>query len=203
MRLNQARIPPVPQDQWTEEQREIMAPMVSGKGLGGQATNIFTTFLNHPKLMKKWLVFANYALFKSTLPARDRELAILRIGWLCQSGYEFGQHVLIARQSGINDAEIERLKTGHEAPGWSDADRAVLRATDELHNDAFITDATFALLTRCYSTEQIMDLVFVVGNYTLVSMALNTLGVQFDASIEGLWPNRSEESQKAISAATE
>ena len=203
MRLGKPRVPPVPQAQWTDEQREIMAPMVSGKGLGGQATNIFTTFLNHPKLMKRWLVFANYVLFKSTLTARDRELAILRVGWLCQSGYEFGQHVLIARQAGISDAEIERLKSGHEAPGWSDTDRAILKSTDELHDDAFIADATYALLMRCYSTEQIMDLVFVVGNYTLVSMALNTLGVQLDASIEGLWPNRSEESQQAISAATE
>ncbi|MGH9887499.1 MAG: carboxymuconolactone decarboxylase family protein [bacterium] len=183
----------MPQAQWTDEQREIMAPMLNGKGLGGQATNIFTTLLNHPRLMKRWMVFANYVLFKSTLPARDRELAILRIGWLCQAGYEFGQHVLIARQAGISDAEIERLKVGHEAPGWSDVDRTVLTATDELHSDAFVSDATYAQLTQFYSIEQIMDLVFAVGNYTLVSMALNTLGVQLDASIEALWPRSSEE----------
>ena len=192
MRLEKPRIQPVPQAEWTDEQREIMAPMLSGKGLGGQAVNIFTTLLNHPKLMKRWLVFANYVLYKSTLAARDRELAILRVGWLCQAGYEFGQHVLIARQSGITDAEIERLKTGHEAPGWSDLDRTILKATDELHKEAFIADETYAQLTRFYSTEQLMDLVFAVGNYNLVSMALNTVGVQLDASIEGLWPKSGE-----------
>ncbi|MGH8617458.1 MAG: carboxymuconolactone decarboxylase family protein [Burkholderiales bacterium] len=192
MRLATPRIQPLPQAQWTDEQHEIMAPMLSGKGLGGQATNIFTTFLRHPRLMKRWLLFANYVLFKSTLPARDRELAILRVGWLCQSGYEFGQHVLVARQAGISNVEIEHLKTGHAAPGWSSADRAILKATDELHEDAFISDATYGQLMRIYSDEQIMDLVFVVGNYSLVSMALNTLGVQLDASIEDLWPARGQ-----------
>ena len=191
MRLTKPRVSQVPQAQWTDEQREIMAPMVSGKGLGDQATNLFTTLLNHPRLMKRWMVFANHVLFKSTLTARDRELVILRTGWLCQAGYEFAQHVLVARQAGISDAEIERLKAGHEAPGWTGVERAILKATDELHSDTFITDATYAELTQFYSTEQIMDLVFAVGNYTLVSMALNTLGVQLDACIQGLWPKPS------------
>ncbi|MGE0387999.1 MAG: carboxymuconolactone decarboxylase family protein [Gammaproteobacteria bacterium] len=188
MRLKQPRIAPLERQQWTPEQREIMAPMLAGKGVGGQASNIFATLLHHPGLFKRWLVFGNHVLFKSTLPARDRELAILRIGWLCQSGYEFCQHVLIGRESGITDVEIERLKAGPAAPGWSERDQAILRATDELHADAFIGDATWAALAAIYSTEQIMDLVFAVGQYNLVSMALNTFGVQADASIAGMWP---------------
>jgi alkylhydroperoxidase family enzyme len=144
----------------------------------GPILNIFRTLANHPALAKRWLVFGNHILAKSTLPAREREIAILRIGWLCRSGYEWGQHVVIAKASGLSDEEIARIAKGSDAPGWSADDRALLRATDELHEDAFVTDATWAELSRRWSTQQLMDLVFTVGQYNLVSMALNTFGVQ-------------------------
>jgi alkylhydroperoxidase family enzyme len=86
--------------------------------------------------------------------------------------------VQIGLQSGLTQAEIDRIPKGADAPGWSDLDRAILRATDELHADAFIGDATWAALAQHYDTPQLMDLVFAVGQYNLVSMALNTFGVQ-------------------------
>jgi alkylhydroperoxidase family enzyme len=86
--------------------------------------------------------------------------------------------VRIARDSGLSDDEIERIPRGAEAPGWSELDQALLRATDELRHDSFISDATWQALARHLSTEQLMDLVFTVGQYQLVSMALNSFGVQ-------------------------
>jgi alkylhydroperoxidase family enzyme len=144
----------------------------------GPILNIFRTLANHPALAKRWLVFGNHILAKNTLPAREREIAILRIGWLCRSGYEWGQHVVIGKASGLSDVEIASITQGPDAPGWSADDRALLRATDELHEDAFVTDATWAELSKRWSTQQLMDLVFTVGQYNLVSMALNTFGVQ-------------------------
>ncbi|MBW2560650.1 MAG: carboxymuconolactone decarboxylase family protein, partial [Deltaproteobacteria bacterium] len=129
---------------------------------------------------KRWTVFGTHILNKSTLPDRQRELAILRIGHLCRSGYEWAQHERIGRDVGLTDEEIGRIKAGPEAPGWSAVDRAVLRAVDELHADFFISDATWSELKESYRDEQLMDLIFAVGNYTLVSMALNTLGVQLE-----------------------
>jgi alkylhydroperoxidase family enzyme len=128
--------------------------------------------------MKRWLVFGNHVLGKSTLPARERELVILRVGWLCRAGYEWGQHVLIGRTAGLSDEEIERIALGPEEDGWSAGDRWLLRATDELHGDAFISDATWQALAETFSVQQLMDLIFTVGQYNLVSMALNSLGVQ-------------------------
>jgi alkylhydroperoxidase family enzyme len=144
----------------------------------GPVLNIFRTLANHPGLMKRWLVFGNHVLSKTTLPARERELLILRIGWLCRAGYEWGQHVVIGKAAGLTDEEIARIPKGPTAPGWSAADRALLCATDELHEDAFISDATWAELAGSWSTQQLIDLVFTVGQYNLVSMALNSLGVQ-------------------------
>jgi len=175
MRLTEPRIPPLAVSEMSEEQREIV-----NRAGGDQPLNIFLTLGRYPKLLKRWTVFGSHVLNKSALPDRERELAILRIGHLCRSGYEWSQHARIGKDIGLSGEEIERIKEGPEAPGWSRADRAVLRATDELHADAFISDATWNELKRTYGDEQLIDLIFAVGNYTLVSMALNTLGVQLE-----------------------
>ncbi len=181
MRLSQPRIKPLAQEDWSEEARAMMAPFVAER----RVINIFKTLSNHPALARRWLVFARHVLGKSTLSARDRELLILRIGYLCRSGYEWGQHVVIARESGMSDAEIRSAKTGPETEGLSETDRLLLRATDELHADAHIGDATWQGLAEHYSTEQLMDIVFTVGQYNLVSMALNSFGVQLDEGLPG------------------
>lgn len=170
MRLEKPRVEPLRDDQLDPETRERFG--------SGPILNIFRTLAHHPKLMKRWLVFGNHILAKSSLAPRERELVILRVGWLCRCGYEWGQHVLIARNSGLSDEEIERIAAGSDAEGWSDLERLLLRAADELHADAFISDATWSGLSAHLSTEQIIDLVFTVGQYNLVSMALNSLGVQ-------------------------
>lgn len=175
MKLDAPRVDPLPVDEMEEELRVQFGD--------GPILNIFRTLAHHPKLMKRWLVFGNHVLGKSTLPARDREIAILRIGWLCGSEYEWGQHVVIGKRCGISDEEIERIADGPDAEGWGDVERAVLRATDELHADAFVSDETWAALGAHYDVQQCMDLVFAVGQYNLVSMALNTLGVQAESDL--------------------
>ncbi|RMH77457.1 MAG: carboxymuconolactone decarboxylase family protein [Actinomyces sp.] len=141
---------------------------------------IFRTLARHPDLLRRWLVFANHILGKSTLDPRDRELAILRIGWLCRAPYEWGQHVLIGRGVGVDDADLDRIRQGPDAEGWTPRERTLLRAVDELHADACIGDATWADLSADLDERQCLDLIFTVGQYQLVSMALNTCGVQPD-----------------------
>src|ERR1700752_2910396 len=108
MRVNKPRIAPVRLDDPAKldaAQKERLDKL--GKG---PLLNIMGTLLNHPELMRRWMVFANHVLGKSTLPAREREIVILRIGYLCRSGYEWGQHVVIARRSGLDDDDIRRIK---------------------------------------------------------------------------------------------
>ncbi|HSG87829.1 MAG TPA: carboxymuconolactone decarboxylase family protein [Pseudomonadales bacterium] len=181
MRMDKARVAPLAKDELDEEGRAVMARFGEGEPF-----NIFKTLAHHPKLLQRWLVFANHVLGKSTLPERERELLILRIGWLCQAGYEWGQHVLIGRASGLTDAEIQRIKAGPADEGWSDADRDLLQAVDELHADAHVSDATWQRLAARWSTQQLMDIVFTVGQYNLVSMALNSFGVQPDPGLPRL-----------------
>ncbi len=182
MRLSEPRIAPLPEREWSDEVRETLknAMPVDGKPL-----NIFATLAHHPKLLKRWLVFGNHVLAKQTLSPRDRELAILRIGWLCQSEYELAQHAVIGARVGLGEDEIRRVAEGPDAAGWSPLEAALLRAVDELHRDAIVGDATWKVLAEHYDTQQLMDLVFTVGQYNLVSMALNTLGVQLDEGLAG------------------
>ncbi|MFT6117818.1 MAG: alkylhydroperoxidase family enzyme, partial [Candidatus Azotimanducaceae bacterium] len=175
MRLSKPRIAALNEDQWDEEQKAILGQ----QEMRGRVPNIFRTMANHAKLAKRWLVFGNHILSKSTLPARDREILILRVGWLCKAGYEWGQHVVIGKRVGIEDHEIDMIKEGADA-GWNTHDALLLRAADELHQDAFIKDATWQGLKQTFSDQQMMDLVFTCGQYTMVSMALNSFGVQLD-----------------------
>ncbi|MDQ1379486.1 MAG: hypothetical protein QOJ71_205 [Actinomycetota bacterium] len=171
------RLKPLPRDQWDDETKGL---------LGESALNIFATFAHHPKLMKRWLVFGNHVLAKSTLPARDRELVVLRTGWNCRAPYEWGQHVVIARSIGITDDEITRVSVGPDAGGWSEQDAVLLRAADELHNDQTLTDATYAALATRYDVQNLLDLVFTVGQYHLVSMALNAFRVDREDDVTGV-----------------
>jgi alkylhydroperoxidase family enzyme len=177
MRLKTPRISPVAAESWTAEQHEIVEPMLAR----GPMLNIFRTLPTHPAAAKAFLVWGGYILSrKGTLPPREREIVILRTGFLCRSGYEWTQHVPIGRRAGLTDDEIARIKRGADAPGWSAADAALLRAADDLHREQFVTEAVWAELTRHFGERQRMDIVFTVGQYTQVSMLLNSFGVQLD-----------------------
>jgi 4-carboxymuconolactone decarboxylase len=181
--MDAPRIAPLPTDDWDEETRTTLGSALTGPD--GTPLNIFATLAHHPKLLKRWLVFASHTLGKSTLSPRDRELLILRTGWLCGSEYEWGQHVLIARDAGLTDDEIGRVREGSTAAGWSPLDAALLRAADELHEHAVVSDETWATLAEHYSTQQLLDVVFTVGQYHTVAFALNSCGVPRDAGVPG------------------
>lgn len=176
MRLAKPRIAPLADGELDADQKELLAPMAER----GRVLNIFRTLAREPKAMKGFMAWGNYILSRRNgLPAREREIVILRIGYLCRSGYEWTQHVAIGKQSGLTDDEVSRLKAGADA-GWGAADAALIRAADELHNDQFISEPTWQALGAHFSDKQRMDVVFTAGQYTQVSMMLNTFGVQLD-----------------------
>jgi 4-carboxymuconolactone decarboxylase len=148
----------------------------------GTPLNIFATLAHHPALLRRWMVFAAHVLSKSTLGPRHRELAILRTGWNCRSRYEFAQHADIALRSDIDADEIQRSKRDID-DSWGAADAAVLRAADELHEHSVISDATWEALTQHFSTEQVLDLIFAIGQYHTVAFVLNSTGVPLDAGV--------------------
>lgn len=177
MRLTSARIAPLEDREMTVEQRSVLSPLTER----GQLFNIFRTFGRRPAGLAGFLAWGGYILSpENQLPAREREIVILRVGVLCRSGYEFAQHEIIGLQSGLTPEDVARVKVGGEAAGWSPAEAALIRMADELVGDHFVSDATWTLLRSCYDEETCMDAVFTVGQYVQVSMFLNTFGVQPD-----------------------
>ena len=175
------RVAPLERSRWDGETSEVLARLERD----GHVPNIFATLAHHPKLLKRWLVFGGHVLGKSTLPARDRELLILRTAWRCRSEYEFGQHTLIGRLAGLGDTDILRIIEGPAADGLASFERVLLRATDELLDDRCIADRTWVELAKRYDTPQLIDLVFTVGQYTMVAMAANTLRIKRDPGVPG------------------
>jgi alkylhydroperoxidase family enzyme len=139
------------------------------------------TFARHPDLARAYLGFSRHLLFGSTLPPRDRELVILRVAVICRSRFERQQHEIIARREGVDDGEIDRTVVGPDAPDWSAADQALMRATDGLLHGWTIDDATWAQLAESYDVHQLMDLVFTVGGYASLAMAFNAFGMHQDS----------------------
>jgi alkylhydroperoxidase family enzyme len=171
-----ARLPPVPDREWTAAQRAIVARF----GMDGRPTNALRTYLHHPVLAENILPFERYIARESTLSARHRELLILRTAWLCHSEYVWALHAGRARDAGIGSDELTRIAHGPDAKGWQPFEALLLRAVDELLVDAFISDSTWAGLSARFDTRQVMDAVFTVAEFTMIAGTVNSLQVDID-----------------------
>lgn len=157
-------------------------------GDNGRPINIFGTLAHHPKLLKRFNVFGGLFLSHGLLPAREREIVILRVGWNCRAKYEFGQHTVIGRRVGLTDAEIAALTHDPASHEWSAPDLALIALADDLCADDCVSDATWAELRPRWNDAEMVELVMVAGQYRLVSGFLNSMGVQLDPGVPG-WPD--------------
>ena len=180
-RLSEPRLAVVDEQNLTEAQRD----MLGNRG----PLNIYRTLANHVELYNRWSPLGQVLLNNTSISPRHRELAMLRMGWLCQSPYEWSQHARIAKASaGLSEAEVRAIAAAPDAATWSDIDRAVMKMADELRYDAIISDQTWAELHKVYDDNQVMELLFTAAQYQLVSMALNTLGIQIEPEAVDFMP---------------
>jgi 4-carboxymuconolactone decarboxylase len=180
------RIPPLPPEEWVGDLKRILEAVPGGVDQRLGDNNIFPTFARHPDFFKAWLPFGGFLLTAGRLPGRDRELLILRTAVNCRSSYEWGQHVRISLDGGIEHEAIDRVLVGPDAEGWSEHEVALLRAADELHGDCRISDGTWEALAKTFDTEQLMEATIVVGHYTMLAGALNSFGVEMDEGLDPL-----------------
>src|SRR3954465_10200419 len=150
------RIPPLPPEEWGDDVKPILDAVPAGIDRRLGDNNIFPTFAPHPDLFRAWLPFGGFLLTAGKLSGGDRELLILRTAVNCRSSYEWGQHVRISLDGGIEREAIDRVLEGPDAEGWTPHEAGLLRAVDELHEDSRISDETWATLAETYDAEQLI-----------------------------------------------
>jgi 4-carboxymuconolactone decarboxylase len=180
------RIAPLPAEDWSEELRPLATFTASGEDLSLGDLNIFRTLARHPALFQSWAPFGGYLLTNGTLPFHERELLILRTGFNCRSPYEWGQHVRIALNGGISREAVDRVAEGPDAEGWSPRESTLLRAADELHGSATLSQDTWEALAGELDERQLIEMCVLVGQYHLVAFMLNAVGVQPEPGLEPL-----------------
>ena len=150
-----------------------------------EVSEMLATLGRHPELYGYHLDLARL-LFQGELSPRDRELAILRVAWLLQAPYEWGEHVWIAKTHGVTEDMIERVMRGSSADGWSERDRAIVRGVEELIQGAMIRDETWSVLAGEFDEKQLIEFVFLVGQYQTVAYYQNALRLQLRDGNQGL-----------------
>lgn len=164
------RVSPVPYEEWDAE---TLRPLTGGREV--PPSNVLGLLLRHPALARSFLTFSAHLLARNTLPERMRELAILRVAWRRRCAYEWEQHVLIGREAGVTEEDLEQVRTGAATP--------VNRAVDELETAFTLSDTTYAELAKELDERQLLDFVFTVGAYGMLAAALNTFQVEPDSGL--------------------
>jgi alkylhydroperoxidase family enzyme len=183
------RLQPIPPGEWPAGMQDALAallppnpkhPFPPRDPARPKGLNILGLMAHHPDLATAYHHFNGHVLFSTTITPRQRELLVLRVAALRDAEYEWAQHELMAADVGIAAEDVERIRTGDIADGWAPLDAALLAAADELVADARITDPTYATLAAELDTQQLMDVVFTVGTYELLAMAMRTFDVELD-----------------------
>ena len=179
------RIGPLPAAEWAEAERELLRGNLerADRYLADDADTaavpaILGLFARHPRVCAPWLAFSGTLLDAGTLDPRDRELLILRVGVRTGCGYQWAQHLAMARAAGLTDEQIAAVPEGAGAAVWTDRDRDLLRAADQLVDDHVIDDPTWERLAGRFDERQLLELIFVVGGYACLAMVINSVGLQ-------------------------
>lgn len=174
-------------DEVDAESRALVDRVRAGAG-AGPATIIpdyMRTVIKHPEIFRCQMEMGA-VIFKGRIPARERELAILRCGWLSRAPYEWGEHVDIGKRYGLTDAEIEQVTQGSSAAGWNEHDAAILRGVEELIGDQAMSDETWNVLAKSWDEAQLIEFPMMVGQYVATAFLQNSLRIRLAPDNPGL-----------------
>lgn len=168
-------MPSLPPEEWTDEVRDVFAIYEGEEGRSnGSRYNFMHWFANHPELAQDWLRY-NHALTRGVLDAKLREIVILRVAWRYKSDYEWGQHALIGAPLGVSPNHLAAIPKGPDQEIWTAAESLGLRAADALCLNHDIDDGLWAELAAQFNRKELMELLFVIGSYTLLAWVLKSV----------------------------
>ena len=166
---------PVPDASDLREDVAALLPLIAPAGR--EPARTMAILGRQPELLSPFLSWAAALALNGVLSARAHELLALRVAHNCESAFEWAEHVEYARAAGLAEREIAAVSQSLDEGEWPDAEPALLRAADELHRGCNITDATWAELASVYDLPALVEILFVVGQYTMLSMVANAAGI--------------------------
>ncbi|MYM63566.1 carboxymuconolactone decarboxylase family protein [Pseudomaricurvus sp. HS19] len=172
-----ARIPPLAPEERNEAQQQVVDIFSAPGRLPVNLNPVLATLAQHPPVAAPFLRFNNYLLTDSTLPVRLRQLAILRTTWLQRGVYPWSSHLRTSLRNGLQESDFAPVQEGSGSAYFNAEERAVLRAVEQLLAQARLDDDHWQALTGFLSQQQVMDLLFTVGTYSMLCMVSNSLGI--------------------------
>jgi len=175
-KLTTPRIKPLEEKEMSPAQREFFKS-------GASTSNNIKTCLYNLEMCRRYAPFLSYFVDTSALSLRDKEVLVLRTAWLCKADFIWNAHVRRARTAGLTDADISAIVEGSQSRKLGNRETVLIRAVDELHASQFITDATWKSLAAMYETPQLLETVFIVGQYHLLAMYQKSVGIPITGEV--------------------
>lgn len=170
------RIPVLPLEEMPEKTRG----MITGGKSGLSGLNINKTMAHAENTVRHFMRMGNSLLTQAKLDEKLREISILRVATLCQSGYEWYQHEILARQVGIPGEQIEAVRQGPDSPVFNDLERAVLKYAEEVTLNVKSSEGAFEKLKEYLSLRELTELTLTIGFYNMVARFLENTGVEIE-----------------------
>lgn len=187
------RIAPLPRSEWTDQARDVFAYWEGDAAReNGSRSNTMMTLANHPPLALASLDLGRYFMTQAKISPRQLKIIVLRVAHRYGSTYQWTHNALGAQQLGMTAAEVERIKAGPDAEGWSAQDSDLLRLIDEVGNGGRVSEETWAAISQHMDREQIMDTIHAIGYFTMVAWGLITMGVQVEPDFADFSRNRAK-----------
>jgi 4-carboxymuconolactone decarboxylase len=172
------RLPQVQPDQVTDEMRAFLAKWSGGVFQNADSNPVLLTFAHHPKLADLFSQLNIHLLSTSTLPVKQRQIAIMRTAWICKATYMWSSHLRTSMRCGLSPDMFAPIQAGASDPYFTGFERTVMLATDELVNDKTLSDTSWKSLMTEWNAQQMLDFLFTVGAYVTVAGVMRSVGVE-------------------------
>jgi alkylhydroperoxidase family enzyme len=177
------RIAPLPRDQWDERLTKVLELSPGGTG---EPMHIFATLARSPEVFRRWMGFGA-SLLGGALPARLRELVILRTAYRFEGRYEWAQHIEMGGAAGVTHDEMEALGSDAaalDAGGFSHLERAAVQAVDDTADHGAVADATWSALAELLDDAGLIELLMLIAHYLMLTTVLRSLRIQLEPRAE-------------------
>lgn len=171
-------MPPVRQDELTDEMRAFLDKWTGGIFRGADSNPVLLTFAHHPKLADLFSQFNIHLLSSNTLPVKQRQIAIMRVAWVCKATYMWSSHLNTSVRCGLQPDMFRPIQVGAGDPYFTEFERVVIRATEELIDDRKVGAENWVVLMSEWNNQQMLDFLFTVGAYVTAAGVMRSTGVQ-------------------------